>query len=427
MPGIERTNNRTFILFMLLLVTIVAQVDRMAMAVLIEPIRLEFGLSDTQAGFLLGPAFVVFYALFGIPFGLWADRANRRNIIVWAISLWSIFTMTCGAAVGFLSMSAARMGVAVGEAGANPPAASMIADLYEPHERGTAMGIFNMSPNIGILIGFAAAGLLSEVLGWRNTFFIIGFPGLLVGLVLWRFIAEPERDHAHDTEDARAQSGLRQTLRTMWSMHSVRHIIIASSLTGFVGSGFSNWLPTYFERTFTELSTGFINVGLGLVIGIAGGAGTFLGGFLSDKLAKHDQRWRLRIATIAIVLGWPIGILSLFTGNYMLTYALIILPAFVALFHIGTVWALMQSLVAPRMRGVAIAVLMFITNLVGGGGGPQYVGILSDAFAERLGEQALAYAMTTLIIFAFWAALHFYLASRHVVADLKNAADNLVA
>jgi MFS family permease len=414
--------NRTAILFLLLAVSVVASVDRMAMSVMVEPIKAEFSFSDGEIGFLLGPAFVVLYALFGILFGLWSDRGNRRNIIAAAISLWSVLTIACGAAIGFFTLALTRMGVAVGEAGANPPAYSMISDLYDEHERTTAIGIFSTSSNIGILVGFAAAGLLSEALGWRFTFFILGAPGLLLGLIIYFFVKEPPRKVSLlETGDHVAPPFL-TTFEHMWAQRTVRHLLAGGALTAFVGLGFSNWLPAFFERSFPEMDRGTINVGLGLVIGVVGGAGTFLGGYLSDRVAKRDIRWRLWIACIAIFLGWPIGLGSLFAGEYGVVLSLMALPAFVALFHVATLFALMQQLVEPRMRAVATAILMLFTNLLGGGLGPYYVGIVSDLLTDKYGEQALAWALTSLVFFAFWAAVHFFLASRHLLEDAAKSA-----
>ena len=410
--------DRTFVLFILLAVSIVASVDRQAMSMLVEPIKADFGLSDGEVGFLLGPAFVILYALFGILIGFWADRGNRRNIIAAAIAVWSVLTMACGAAVGFVTMAMARMGVAIGEAGANPPAYSMISDLYEEHERSTAIGVYSTSGNFGILIGFAAAGLLSEAFGWRSTFFLLGAPGLALALVVYFGIQEPKRKTVTLQDDSGLAPPFLTTLSHMVSQRSVRHLVAGGALAAFVGFGYVSWLPAYFERTFVDLDRGTIGIGLGLLIGIVGGTGTFLGGYFSDKVGAYDVRWRLRLAVIAMVLGWPAGVGALFAGDYLVVLGLMALPAFVALFHIATLFALMQVLVAPRMRAVATAILMVFTNLLGGGGGPWFVGVTSDLLTDRFGDRALAFALTSLIIFALWSALHFYLASRHLVKDL---------
>lgn len=411
------SNSRYYILFLLLAVQIVAQVDRMAMSMLVEPIKADFSLSDAEAGFLLGPAFVVLYAVLGVGFGIWADKGNRRNLIGYALVVWSVLTMACGMAVGFITMALARMGVAVGEAGANPPAYSMMSDLFDEHERGTAIGVYSTSSNIGILVGFAAAGAISEAFGWRNTFLLFGIPGILLALVMFATVREPARRQI-DIDAGDQSLGLMATARHMLSQQTIRHLLVGGALTAFVGLGFSNWLPAYFERTFVDLDRTTIGIGLGVVIGIVGGAGTFLGGF-SDRVARRDIRWRLWIACIAIAVGWPIGILSLFADDYRLVLALMALPAFVALFHLATLFALVQQLVASRMRATATAILMLFTNLLGGGLGPYFVGWLSDQLVDQYGERSLAIALSTLIVFAFWGGLHFFMANRHLVDDVE--------
>jgi predicted MFS family arabinose efflux permease len=418
--------NRSFILILLLAVAIVAAIDRNAMSMLVEPIKHDFGLSDAQVGILLGPAFVVLYALFGIPFGMWADRGNRRNIVGVAITAWSILTMACGAAVGFFSLALARMGVAIGEAGAHPPAYSMISDLYDEEERGTAIGIFSLSSNLGIMIGFAAAGIISVALGWRATFYILGAPGLLLALVFFFFVREPARTHATPRSDDLAAPPLWTTLKVMWRQPSVRHLLFGSALCAFVGIGYSSWIAPYVERTFTDLDRGTIGVSLGIMIGVVGGAGTFLGGYFSDRVAKRDVRWRMYIVCIAIIIGWPIAVVALFMTDFALLLVMMALPVFVVLFHIAGVFALMQQLVLPRMRAVATAVLMLFTNLLGGGMGPYYVGLASDRLGSSTGGEGLGLALASLVFFAFWAAIHFFMVSRHLKEDIeKNAIEAL--
>ena len=418
-------NNRSVTLALLLSVAVMAGIDRNAMAVLVEPIKADFMLSDAEMGFLLGPAFVVLYALFGIPFGMWADRGNRRNIITIAISVWSVLTMACGAAIGFFTLALARMGVAVGEAGAHPPGYSMIADLYKEHERGTAMGVFNLSANFGVMIGFILAGYLSDALGWQATFYVLGAPGLLIGLMFYVCVREPDRIAVKQTDpDA---PPLRKTAETMLSKKSVQHLVIGALLAAFVSTGYANWMPATLERMFPDMARGTINLGLGLVIGVSGGAGTFLGGYISDKLGQRDVRWRLRSACIAILVGWPIGVTALFQDSYFIMLLLIVPPAFVALFHLASVFALLQELVEPRMRATATAILMLFTNLLGGGLGPQYVGLASDFLVGWFGDMSLTVALASLGLFALWAAFHFFMASRYLVQDLAQYKDSQAA
>ena len=182
-PGITPAYRR-YALLILLLVYASSHVDRQILAILLEPIKHDLVLSDTQLGFLSGIAFAIFYATLGIPIAMWADRSNRRNIIALALATWSGMTVLCGLAANFLQLALARIGVGVGEAGSSPPSHSMIADMYPPAERGTAMGVFAAGANLGLLIGFLVGGWINQWYGWRMAFYVVGAPGLVLAVIV---------------------------------------------------------------------------------------------------------------------------------------------------------------------------------------------------------------------------------------------------
>ena len=170
-----------------------SQVDRQIMGILLEPIKLELGASDTQMGFLVGLTFAIFYATLGMPIAMLADRSNRRNIITAAISIWSVMTVLCGYAASFIQLALARIGVGVGEAGSSPPSHSVISDLFGTKTRGTAMGIFALGVNIGLLLAYLVGGWVSEHYGWRVTFIAVGLPGILIAALMYFTTKEPKR------------------------------------------------------------------------------------------------------------------------------------------------------------------------------------------------------------------------------------------
>ena len=189
----QNRQERGYTLFLLLLVFIASHVDRQIVAILQEPIRIAFDLTDTAIGsfdrfcvrpFLCNPR---------MPMAMWADRRNRRNLIAFSISLWSAMTVACAAAGQYWQLLAARIGVAVGEAGSNPPSHSIIADLYEPAERATAMAIFGLGVNFGIMFGFLIGGWVNDWVGWRWAFVIAGAPGLLIALAVRFTMKEPSK------------------------------------------------------------------------------------------------------------------------------------------------------------------------------------------------------------------------------------------
>ena len=184
---------RWYALGILVLVFTSSHVDRQIMGILLEPIKHDLGASDTQMGFLIGLTFALFYATLGMPIAMLADRGNRRNIIALAITIWSGMTAVCGFAQSFLQLVVARIGVGIGEAGSSPPSHSMISDMFPLKQRGTAMGIYAIGVNLGLLIAYLAGGWMSENWGWRTTFIVVGLPGLAIALLVRFTVAEPER------------------------------------------------------------------------------------------------------------------------------------------------------------------------------------------------------------------------------------------
>ena len=206
--SIEPLKNRWYALAVLVLVFTSSHVDRQIMGILLEPIKNDLGASDTQMGFLIGLTFALFYATLGMPIAMLADRGNRRNIITWAVTIWSFMTVLCGFAQSFAQLALARIGVGIGEAGSSPPSHSMISDMFPLKERGTAMGIYAMGVNIGLLIAYLAGGWLSENYGWRTTFIIVGVPGLLIALIVRFTVSEPIRGASDNTKSVAVRTAL---------------------------------------------------------------------------------------------------------------------------------------------------------------------------------------------------------------------------
>jgi MFS family permease len=205
-PDFDATRKRAArtALAMLVLVNVMSQLDRQIMNVLVEPIRKDLGLSDTEIGLLVGLAFAVFYSFAGLPVARLADRGNRRNLIVAALTVWSLMTAACGLARNFVELFLARVGVGVGEAGCSPSAHSLISDYFPPDHRGRALATFQLGVPIGILVGSILGGFLYDRLEWRMVFFIFGAPGLLLALVTRFVLREPRRNQDERQGEARA-------------------------------------------------------------------------------------------------------------------------------------------------------------------------------------------------------------------------------
>ncbi len=411
-----------YALFLLLLVYVFNIIDRQIINILIEAIKEEFDLSDTQLGFFGGTAFGIFYATLGIPIARYADRRVRRNVIALALAVWSLMTAMQALAVNFVMLAAARIGVGVGEAGCSPPAHSMISDYIPPERRATALGLYAAGIPIGGAIGLMAGGWIRDALGWREALLIVGLPGVLLALVVLFTLKEPQRgyyDPLKQSAATRPTLPLREVFAFLGRLASFRHIAIGAALHGFAGYGAASFAAPFFERIH-DFSASELGFWLGLITLIAGSAGALLGGFMSDRLAARDLRWYARLPGLATLFGIPFAYLYyMFPDRY---WALIfgVIPIWVNTMFLAPTFALTQALVPPHLRTQASAILLFIINIIGLGLGPQFVGMLSDLLEAAYGVESIRYALLwTVCIASAWSALHYILAERTLHRDLQ--------
>lgn len=414
-----RPRYKWYVLGVLTAVYASSQLDRQIMGILLEPIKHDLGASDTQMGFLVGLTFAVFYATLGMPIAMLADRTNRRNIITAAISIWSAMTVLCGYAANFFQLALARIGVGIGEAGSSPPSHSVIADLFDAETRGTAMGIFALGVNIGLLLAYLVGGWLSEYYGWRVTFIVVGIPGLLIGALLYFTTKEPKRGASEQLESTEQAPPFGAVARYVWRKRSTRHVILGATLASFVGYGFVLWMPAFLTRSH-GLSPSEVGLTLALMAGIVGGLGTFASGRLTDVLARRDVRWRAWVVAVGKSCYVPFLAAVFLVDDFWLALVLYIIPAFFGGFYLAPTFALIQSLVSLRMRALASSITLFVLNIIGLGLGPQLVGVMSDLFAPAYGNESLRMALLVMTFVNLWCAAHYYLAGRTLPDDLAN-------
>lgn len=415
---------KRYVLFLLVVVYVFNFVDRTILSILLEPIKAEFDLSDTQLGFLSGLAFALFYTFLGIPIARWADRGVRRSIISLAVLIWSGMTALTGFAQSFTMLLGARIGVGVGEAGCSPPAHSLLSDYFPPERRATALATYSLGIPIGSGIGYLAGGWLAEWFDWRTAFIVVGMPGVLLAAVVRLTLREPIRgayDRAeHEPPDADTPSvPLAQVIRFMLSLRSFRHMAMGAALHSFYGYGAGAFNPAFFVRSH-GLSTGEIGTWLA-ALGFTGGVlGTYLGGFLSDRIAARDARWYMWLPALSTAIYVPFAFLFYLASDPYVGLAMALPGTVLGSMYLGPTFATTQTLVRPEMRALASAILLFIINLVGLGFGPQGVGILSDLLHDAFGVESLRYALLfTVVTFAVWSVVHYTLAARTLVQDLQ--------
>lgn len=401
-------------LFLLLMVYTLSFTDQQIISILIEPIKNEFHVSDAAMGVLAGLSFALFYSVLAIPAGRYADRANRRNFIALCCGVWSVMTAVGGMAASYIWLFLSRAGVATGEAGGIAPSLSMVADHYPKEQRGRAMSVFMLAPQLGILIGLGAGGWIAQHYGWRAALLWMGPPGILVALLLRFTGTEPVRGHFDGNATPQGRDSLFTAMRSMWASRAFMRILAASVLMTFAGFGIGIWTPAFLVRSY-DLSLVAAGTLLGLVGGVCAILGTVFSGWLCDTLGKRNARWRVGVPLLGcaialpcalLFLGLPASAVWIVNGTHV-PYAMIPygLFAFTTVWWTGPVFAVLAELVEPRRRATVMALFQLVITLVGAGLGPMAIGMLSDGLTPAHGMEALRWALFIAVTASYLACI----------------------
>jgi MFS family permease len=424
-----RNGYKYYLLTILLVIQAFNFIDRVALGVLLQDIKADLHLSDTQLGFLSGIAFALFYSIMGIPIARWADRGNRVTIISLTTILWSAAVGLCGLAGNFFQLMLIRVGVAVGEAGCVPPAYSLIADNFTRSERPRAIAIYGLGVPLGTIFAFIWAGWLNQLYGWRMTFLLLGAPGLLLAALARVSLREPRcSKHAvsgtavteHSELTPIVQSSLSSVCVTLGANATFRHLLLYISVQAFSAYGTLTWLPAFFVRSY-GMGTGAIGTSLALTWGLGGLVGSILGGEFASRYAARNERLQLRVTAIAVASSAVLSMIAYISHHPQLCFGLIGLSTMGLTVGNGPVYGTIQTLIPPRMRAVSIALIYLTGNLIGMGLGPLVTGALSDAVQSWAGGESLRYVLLVLASGYFWAGWHGWRASRTVTQDLGRA------
>jgi MFS transporter, Spinster family, sphingosine-1-phosphate transporter len=434
-PHMKAETYRVYMLVLLLVITAHNFVDRTALGLVLQDIKTDLHLSDTQLGVLTGIAFALFYALMGIPIARWADRGNRVTIITLTTVLWSAAVVLSGTARTFVELLIIRVGVAVGEAGCFPASHSLIAEYFTRGERPRAVAIYLLGGPLGILLGYLPAGWLNESFGWRVTFEVLGVPGLALGALAWLTLREPRvgtSPHARTGDEPlriKVEASVVPTVPSptlvkifavLWSNRTFRNLLLSMSVAGFFAYGILQWLPAFFIRSYA-METGQVGTWFALINGLGGLAGTYLGGVLAERYARYKEKLQLRAIACAYV-----AFVGLSAGVYLsptryLAFTFLGLAMFGVCTMNGPIFAIIQLVVADRIRATAIALVYLLANLVGMGLGPLVAGMLSDLFNPWAGDQSLRYALLILSPGYLGAAWFVWKAAQTVGPDIQSA------
>ena len=374
-------------------------VDRQVIGLLVEPIKADFQISDTQVSLLLGLSFAIFYCLVAIPIGRLVDTRSRKNIVAVGITLWSLMTAMCGLAQNYAQLFLARIGVGVGEATLGPAAYSMLADTFPPRKLGFAMGVFNMGTAFGaglaLIIGGSVISFVTEnesgsttlfgiefLSGWQWVFILVGLPGLFIA-ALTALIKEPKRIIANSINANEGAPVPLDDVKRFFMQHIDFHFPhhAAASFSNLALVGINSWVSVYFIRIHGwSLSEAGLNIGMSLILG--GLMGLVGGGFLSDRMSTLFAGGKAIFCLICALMAVPFSILFALTDNafyalvfFALSYGFMVAP-------IPSAAAILQEVTPNRMRGTLSAFYLLVISIIGLALGATIVALINDNFFD---------------------------------------------
>jgi MFS family permease len=422
---------RNVVMVLLFVVYTFNFLDRQIISILAIPIKEEMGLSDSQLGLLGGIAFAALYSTLGVPIAWLADRWSRTWIMTIALTVWSGFTALSGMAQNFTHLFLARMGVGIGEAGGVAPAYSLIADLFPPKKRGTALAIYSLGIPVGSAFGVIAgahiaAGVFSDQLDWRSAFIFVGLAGVLLAPIFRLVVREPKRGQ-NDPQVLKRTADKKPSFGEVFSVLSKKPafwlLTLGASCSSMMGYGVFFWIPSFFARSY-NLSLLETSWAFGGIIFVAGILGVLLGGILGDRLGAGKKSMYAIVPAVAFLATTPFYVGAVLAPNISIAIALFFIPFGLGLAWLGPVLSAFQHLVPPNMRSVASSIFLLVNNLIGIGVGVYVLGRMSTALAPTFGDESLRYSILIGSSLYLVAAGFFFLASKHLARDWEGDAEN---
>lgn len=412
---------RWYVLFIMMLVYTISIADRYVFSQVQDQIKAELQLTDFGIGLVGGVSLGLFYVTMGIPLSWLADRKNRRNLLAFSITVWSVATALCGLSKTFWQLLLARIGVGIGEAGGTPPCNSIVADYFPAARRPMAMTIFALGAPIGAWLGADMAGAISHAYGWHMAFIVLGVPGVVLAAIIMLTIKEPERGRL-DAVSTKDTPTLMETLRFLRTQKAAMHGMMGGGLSAFWGWGLMWFTAPFLQRNFqlNEAQAGAITGPIHLWMGI--GASLLTAWVLTKPSFASPKRVTGLLAVVTALATIP-SFIAYYTDS--LSVATLMLWIFIPAiyFYIGPAFALIQNLAPPTMRAMFIAITLLFANVLNLVLIPPLIGFLSDSFAGPGGADGASLRMALLILAptGFWAAYHYWAAGKTIVEDQKRA------
>lgn len=420
-PSLPRTSP-VLALTLLAAISTCGFIDRIIMNVLVQPIKMEFGLTDMQIGLVGGLAFAALNVLLGIWVARYAERGRRVTLVTVGTLLWSLATAACGGVATFTGLVLARVGVGVGEAVGLPATSSLVSDMFPPEKRGRAISVLLLAPPVGAFLGSAGASIVAEAYGWRAAFWLAAAPGLLLAILFWAFVHEPQRGTFDKLGDRAAEvPPLSAVIHRIVSRHSLRNLLLGSTIASTVGFGANAFLAAYLMRRF---GYGLAEAGIlaGLIASVPATTSVLGSGWLADRLGSTNGKWYGYIPAFSLLVSAPLYIGAVMAPGAALAIGLFALAAIFQYTYLAPTATVFQNMMHPRMRASSTAVVSLVYSLVGAGLGPLLVGGLSDALAPDASAAGsatgLGRALAIVALGYVWAGLHYWFATRRIRAEL---------
>jgi MFS family permease len=360
-----------YALGLLTLVYVFNYLDRTVIYILLPLIKKEMSFTDVQLALLGSMSFVIFFTVLGIPFGRLADRAVRKNMIAGGLAIWSLFSGLTGFAEGFWSLMICRVMVGVGEATLGPAALSLLSDYFPPRVRATVQAIYSSGIAIGAGLAFFLGGWLGQHYGWRVAFYALGFPGLVIALLVYLLREEPR-----GTTEAGATKYTSSDWKILFQSVPLRYHYLGYGCFGLAANNLSFWGPTFVTRVYKLdlLTIGFYG---GLLTLLAGVPGTIVGGHLADKFRRFGRGGRMLFGALAALIAVPFWLLFIFSGNLLLLLIANLVLLALSLVWLGPAAADVHDIAGPELRGLGIGVYFFAV-IIAYGIGSLVIGQVND-------------------------------------------------
>ena len=418
LPESRERSSAAGLLLLLTAMSMLSAMDRQMLAVLIEPIKAEFLLSDLQIGLVSGLGFSLSFCLLGLPLGRIADRHERRSLVAWTRGVGGLLAAMGGASIGFWSLMGSRAGGALSDAGGAPASLSMIADLYPPAQRSRAMSLFGLGAATGSMLALVLGSWIAQQWGWRLALAIVGGSAALLALLLRLFSSEPLRAQAARSNEL---SQGRSSVALVWRQPVTRWIMLGAGFALLSGYSVGAWNVSYLVRShhLTQQQAGWV-AGFAAMTSVCG---SLVAGALTDRLVRRHPGWQMGVPLIGVSMALPSGLLffAMPTGQVAAATAMVGLFAFFIAWWAAPSYAALSLVVAPQRRATANAMLMLAGAIIGSGIGPIFTGSLSSWLEQWLQDQALrcalicTIAMLVFSVYAFWRALLVYPAALKAV------------